>query len=229
MAPNQPKPLKFLAYYRVSTHKQRISGLGRQAQEEAVRAYVEANGGILVDYREEVESGKRKDRPKLLEALKLCRVHKAILVVAKLDRLARNVAFVSGLMEAGVDFRAVDYPTANKAFIQMLSVFAEYERDMISARTKAALQATKKNGKKLGGYRGKPGTAQTIALARAAKTSKADRRASDLGPVLADIRQAGHTALDAIARQLNERDIPTPRGKLWRRQQVGRLLERIEA
>ena len=96
---------------------------------------------------------------------------------------------------------------------------------MISERTKAALAKSKK---KLGGYRGKPGTAQTIALARAAKTRNADRRANDLGPVLADIRQAGHTSLDAITRQLNERDIPTPRGKLWRRQQVGRLLERID-
>ncbi len=225
MAPNQPKPLKFVAYYRVSTHKQGISGLGRQAQEEAVKAYVTANGGTLVDFREEVESGKRKDRPKLLEALKMCRVHKAILVVAKLDRLARNVAFVSGLMEAGVNFVAVDFPQADRTFIQMLSVFAEYERRMISERTKAALAKSKK---KLGGYRGKPGTAQTIALARAAKTRNADRRANDLGPVLADIRQAGHTSLDAIARQLNERDIPTPRGKLWRRQQVGRLLERID-
>jgi DNA invertase Pin-like site-specific DNA recombinase len=94
------------------------------------------------------------------------------LVVAKLDRLARNVAFVSGLMEAGVDFRAVDYPTANKAFIQMLSLFAEYERDLISERTKAALAKSKK---KLGGYRGKPGTPENCAIARAAKSRKADR------------------------------------------------------
>jgi DNA invertase Pin-like site-specific DNA recombinase len=225
MTTNGAKPQKFVAYYRVSTQQQSISGLGRQAQEAAIRAYVASVGGTLVDSREEVESGKRKDRPKLLEALKLCRVHKATLIVAKLDRLARNVAFVSGLLEAGVDFRAVDYPTANKAFIQMLSVFAEYERDLISERTKAALARSKK---KLGGYRGKPGTAETCAIARAANQAKADRRASDLAPVLEDIMQAGHTSHDAIAAQLNERDIRTVGGELWRRQQVGRLLQRLD-
>jgi DNA invertase Pin-like site-specific DNA recombinase len=225
MALGEAKPLKFVAYYRVSTHKQGIAGLGRQAQEDAVKKYIAGIGGTLVDFREEVESGKRKDRPKLAEALKLCRVHKAMLIVAKLDRLARNNAFVANLLESGVEFRAADYPTANKAFIQMLSVFAEYERDLISERTKAALA---KSTKKLGGYRGKPGTAATCAQARAAKRAKADAFANDLSPVLADIIMAGFASHEQIAQQLNARGISTALGKQWRRQQVSRLFERVD-
>jgi DNA invertase Pin-like site-specific DNA recombinase len=146
--------------------------------------------------------------------------------VAKLDRLARNVAFVSGLLNAGVDFRAVDYPTANKAFIQMLSVFAEYEREQISARTKAALA---RSTKKLGGYRGKAGTAETCAVARAARVAKADEHANDMLSMIEVIRADGHTSLAAIAEQLNERDLRTRNGKPWRRQQVARLLKRVAA
>jgi DNA invertase Pin-like site-specific DNA recombinase len=101
---------KFIAYYRVSTDRQGRSGLGLEAQQEAVRSYLDGGSWQLVDEVVEVESGKRNDRPKLAEALKLCRLHGATLIIAKLDRLARNVAFVSNLMESGVDFVAVDFP-----------------------------------------------------------------------------------------------------------------------
>jgi DNA invertase Pin-like site-specific DNA recombinase len=105
---------KFVAYYRVSTAKQGRSGLGLEAQQEAVRSYLNGGAWQLVDEVVEVESGKRNDRPKLAEALRLCRLHGAILIIAKLDRLARNVAFISNLMESGVEFTAVDFPQANR-------------------------------------------------------------------------------------------------------------------
>src|SRR3712207_6842151 len=146
---------KFVAYYRVSTAKQGKSGLGLEAQQEAVRSYLNGGAWQLVDEVVEVESGKRNDRPKLAEALRLCRLHSATLIIAKLDRLARNVAFISNLMESGVEFTAVDFPQANRLTVHILAAVAEHEREMISRRTKDALAAAKARGKKLGGNRGK--------------------------------------------------------------------------
>src|SRR4051812_8938522 len=120
---------KFIAYYRVSTDRQGKSGLGLEAQQEAVRSYLNGGNWQLVAELVEIESGKRSDRPKLQEALKLCRLHGATLIIAKLDRLARNVAFVSNLMESGVDFVAVDFPQANRLTVHILAAVAEHEAE----------------------------------------------------------------------------------------------------
>src|SRR3954453_2415545 len=145
---------KFVAYYRVSTERQGRSGLGLEAQQEAVRAYLNGGSWRLVAEVIEVESGKRADRPKLAEALRLCRMHGAMLIIAKLDRLARNVAFVSNLMDSGVEFTAVDFPQANRLTAHILAADAAHEPKSISERTKVALAAAKARGVRLGGNRG---------------------------------------------------------------------------
>ena len=136
----------FIAYYRVSTDKQGKSGLGLEAQRQAVVDFINGNGNKVIAEYTEVESGKRRDRPELAKALTDCRKHKAKLVIAKLDRLARNVHFISGLMESGVDFVAVDMPQANRLTVHILAAVAEHEREMISQRTKAALAVAKERG-----------------------------------------------------------------------------------
>lgn len=125
-----------------------------EAQREAVGGFLNGGRWKLVEEVIEVESGKKNDRPELARALRLCRMKQATLLVAKLDRLARNVAFISALMESGVDFTAVDFPTANRLTVHVLAAVAEHEAAMISARTKAALAAAKRRGVKLGGDRG---------------------------------------------------------------------------
>ena len=142
---------RFVGYFRVSTDKQGRSGLGLDAQQEAVSRFVQARSSKLISEIVEIESGTRADRPMLAEALRLCRVHRATLLIAKLDRLARNVAFISNLMESGVEFEAVDFPSANRLTIHILSAVAEHEAGMIRERTKSALAAAKKRGVKLGG------------------------------------------------------------------------------
>ena len=144
---------KFIAYYRVSTDKQGKSGLGLDAQRKAVVDYLDGGKWTLLDEFTEIESGKRNDRPELEKALAACKKHRAKLVIAKLDRLSRNLAFIAMLMDRKVDFVCCDNPTATKFTIHILAAVAEHERDAISARTKAALAAAKANGKKLGSYR----------------------------------------------------------------------------
>lgn len=154
---------KFVAYYRVSTQRQGRSGLGLEAQQAALRAYLNGSEWKMLTEFTEVESGKRNDRAALAKALALCRVHRATLLVAKLDRLARNVAFISALMESGVEFSAVDFPQANRLTVHVLAAVAEHEATTISERTRAALAAAKARGTKLGGLRafvvsvGRPG------------------------------------------------------------------------
>jgi DNA invertase Pin-like site-specific DNA recombinase len=223
---------KFVAYYRVSTRRQGHSGLGLEAQQRAVHDHL--NGGrwrIIAEFIE-VESGKRADnRPKLAEALAACRVHDATLVIAKLDRLARNVAFVSNLMDAGVDFEAIDFPQANRLTIHILAAVAEHEARMISERTKAALAAAKRRGVKLGGVRKghKPFTAKVQAMGRKTRTAIAQRRAADLRPIITELQAAGFQSYSAIARELNARGIPTSGGNgTWQAVSVGRLLTRLQ-
>ena len=144
---------KFVSYLRVSTARQGTSGLGLEAQRAAVAGFLDGGDWTLVQEVLEVESGKRNDRPALATALKLCRKHRATLVIAKLDRLARNVAFISNLMESGVEFVAVDMPQANRFVVHILAAVAEQEAEAISKRTKAALAAAKARGTKLGGRR----------------------------------------------------------------------------
>ncbi len=218
---------RFVAYYRVSTKRQGASGLGLEAQQEAVRGYLNGGSWRLVDEVVEVESGKRSDRPKLEEALRLCRLHKATLIIAKLDRLARNVAFVSRLMEAGVEFVAVDFPQANRLTVHILAAVAEHEARAISERTTVALARARARGVKLGGDRGHmPSIAASgHAASLRVRRDAAKARATDLAPIIADIRAKGATSLQAIADALNTRAIVTVRGGQWRAEQVRRVIE----
>jgi DNA invertase Pin-like site-specific DNA recombinase len=231
---------RFIAYYRVSTAQQGRSGLGLDAQRQAVADYLNGGAWTLLAEFTEVESGKRTDRPELAKALAACRAMRATMVVAKLDRLARNVAFVSALMESGVEFVATDMPAANRLTVHILAAVAEAEAKMISARTKAALASAKRRREaqgqpSLGGVRiGKDGQGpgergrQHVAAARAASTAKAKARTRDLKPVLMELFAAGVTGQRAIARELTRRGIPAARGGSWSHMQAGALLRRLE-
>jgi len=155
-------------------------------------------------------------RPQLRAALEACRKQKATLLIAKLDRLARNVHFVSGLMESGVEFVAVDMPMANRLTVHILAAVAEHEREMISQRTKAALAAAKARGVELGTY------GKTVLAPR--NRSAAVKRARELLPVLAELEACGITTTRAIARALNDRGVLTPTGKQWHQTSVVRTL-----
>jgi DNA invertase Pin-like site-specific DNA recombinase len=223
---------KFIAYYRVSTQRQGRSGLGLEAQRRAVLDHLNGGAWRIVAEFTEIESGKRKDRPKLAEALAACRVHGAKLVIAKLDRLARNVAFVSSLMEAGVDFEAVDFPQANRLTIHILAAVAEHEARMISERTKVALAAAKRRGVALGGIRDGhvPFTAKVRAMGVKARAANVARRAADLAPIIAELQAAGFHSRSAIAAELNACAIPTMSGTgRWQATSVTRLLARLPA
>ena len=200
---------QFVAYYRVSTDKQGRSGLGLDAQRQAVASYVAHRGEILAAFTE-IESGRKNDRPQLAEALALCRRQRAILVIARLDRLARNVNFISGLMDSRVDFVAVDMPEANRLTIHILAAVAEHEREMISKRTKAALQVAKTRGTRLGNPDPLPASQEAIKALRA-KTAKYH---ATVKPLIRELRQQG-MSLSAIAEELTRRHIPTARGGLW--------------
>jgi DNA invertase Pin-like site-specific DNA recombinase len=219
----------YVAYYRVSTAQQGKSGLGLEAQQAAVANHLNGGDWRIVAEFTEVESGKRKDRPKLADALAACRVHGAKLIIAKLDRLARNVAFVSALMEAGVEFEAVDFPQANRLTIHILAAVAEHEAKMISERTKAALAAAKRRGVKLGGYRGAELTAKAQRAGVKAVQALADSRAADLAPIVRELQASGVASLRGIADELNRRGIRTPRGSHWLAGSVSQLLARIGA
>ena len=212
----------FVAYFRVSTDKQSNSGLGLEAQRAAVLDFINGGAASLVAEFTEVESGKRNDRPELAEALKACKKHKAKLVIAKLDRLARNVAFISNLMESKVDFVAVDMPDANRLTVHILAAVAEHEREMISQRTKAALQAAKARGVKLGSPDPKKGSAVGVA----ANKARADQFAANVVPIIGDIQASGVTSNLGIARALNARGIKTARGGEWYDSTVKNILAR---
>jgi DNA invertase Pin-like site-specific DNA recombinase len=161
----------------------------------------------------------------LADALKACRAYGAKLVIAKLDRLSRDAHFLLGLEKAGVDFVAVDMPNANRLTVGIMAMVAEDEGRRISARTKDALAAAKRRGKKLGGDRGVVPTANARELATAAIKARSASRAADLAPIIEELRTAGAVTLSAIAAGLNEKSIPTPRnGSRWTATQVGRLL-----
>lgn len=218
---------RFVTYLRVSTDRQGQSGLGLEAQRVAVDGYLAGRGRVVAEVVE-VESGRRNDRPELERALALCRAHRATLLVAKLDRLARNVAFVSALMESGVEFLAVDFPQANRLTIHILAAVAEHEAAMISARTKAALAAAKARGVKLGGFRGRAGTARETAIATAAKRDQADERARSLAPIIARLDPDGRLALRELAAVLEAEEIPTVSGRgKWTAAAVQRLRRRL--
>lgn len=213
---------QYVAYYRVSTQKQGNSGLGLEAQENAVSNYLKEGGYELIEAFTEIETGKGANalekRPQLRCALNLCRKSGAILIIAKLDRLARNVHFVSGLLETGCDFIAADMPHANKVMIQMHAVMSEWERDQISTRTKAALVAAKARGIELG-----------IAGVDNLKTNLAQRQlasnvfADNLKGQIEGFKLRGLSQRAMIA-ELNQVGIKTPKGGEWKLNQLQRLL-----
>lgn len=219
----------FVSYLRVSTDRQGRSGLGLEAQRKSVTDFLNGGAWKLVSEFVEVESGKNDDRPQLAAALKACRVHNATLVIAKIDRLSRDVHFLTGLQRAGVRFVAADMPEANETMVQMMAVFAQAERKMISKRTKDALAAAKARGVKLGGDRGNLAQvrAKGIANSALARAAGAAARAADLSGIVAEIRAAGATSLREIAAGLNARQIPTARGGEWSAVQVQRVLDRL--
>lgn len=217
---------KFVAYYRVSTERQERSGLGLEAQERAVTDYLNGGHWKLVGRFVETESGKVNDRPELAKALAACRVHKATLVIAKLDRLSRDAHFLLGLQKDETEFVAVDMPNANRLTVGIMALVAQQEREMISARTKAALSAAKARGQKLGGFRGYVPSQEDRARAVAAKKAGAETRARDLLPVIDAIRAEGIQSDNGIANALNARSIPSPRGGRWQAITVQRLLSK---
>ncbi len=219
---------KFVVYLRVSTAKQGRSGLGLEAQREAVQRFVAERGGkIIAPEFIETESGKRNDRPELAKALKRCRATRATLVVAKLDRLSRNAAFLMTLRDSGVQFVAADLPEANTMTVGVMAVVAQYEREAISARTKAALAAAKARGTVLGGLR--PGAADISkwqAQGVAAAQAKAAERLSDIADDLRSLSAEG-LSLNAMARKLNQQEIKTARDSTWTATAVKRALDRL--
>lgn len=220
---------RIVAYYRVSTEAQGRSGLGLEAQRQAVLSLCQSRGWEVIAERTEVESGKVANRPELTAALHQAKVTGATLVVAKLDRLSRSVAFLSALQDSGAKFIAADMPEANELTVHIMAAVAQAERQAISKRTKEALRAAKAAGRKLGNPNG------AAALRRACKgnsaaiqrvMAKADSFAQDLAPVIDDIRATGVTSLGDIARELNARHIQTRRGGQWHPSSVRNLLAR---
>jgi DNA invertase Pin-like site-specific DNA recombinase len=213
---------RFVAYYRVSTDRQGQSGLGLEAQRKAVADYLEGGAWELVGEFTEVESGKKSDRPELGMAIEACRKHRARLVIAKLDRLSRNLAFIATLMESGVEFVAADMPFANKLTIHILAAVAEHEREAISERTKAALAAAKARGTRLGN----PNPTYALNRMRAARRAQIDRYTANILPIIREVQAAGHSSFNAIAGQLDARKVATARGGRWTHVQVRQILNR---
>lgn len=222
---------RYVSYLRVSTQKQGVSGLGLEGQRKAVADFLDGGRWKLIAEFVEVESGKDSERRELRTALRACRLHGATLLVAKLDRLARNAYFLLGLQQSGVDFIACDMPGANKLTVGILAMVAEEEARMISARTKAALRAAKARGVVLGNPRNLTSRARQkgAGASAAVRIGRAAQRAQDLAPTLAEIQGEGVTSLRQLATGLNARGIPAPRRGGWSAVQVRRVLARLNA
>lgn len=223
---------RVVAYYRVSTEGQSRSGLGLEAQQRAVETLCVGRGWTIIEAFTEVESGKRADRPKLTDALHHAKVTGATLVIAKLDRLSRNAAFLLQLQDSGAKFLAADMPEACNLTVGIMALVAQQEREAISKRTKEALAAARARGTRLGNPNG------AEALRRAGKgngasvaaiKAEADAFAADLGPTVAKLRAEGHTSLPALARELNAGGFQTARGGRWHPSSVRNLLARLPA
>lgn len=224
--------MRIVAYIRVSTARQGISGLGIEAQRAEISAFAKAHGAAVLAEFVEVESGKVNNRPELARAIMQARLTGARLVIARLNRLSRNAAFLLTLRDSGVDFVAADMPNANSLTIGVMALVAQEEREAISRNTKAALKAAKARGQTLGNPNG------ANALRRAGKgngdavqaiTARADACATLLADVLADVQKAGHTTLQAVADELNRRGIKTARGGIWHPSSVANVRRRLAA
>jgi DNA invertase Pin-like site-specific DNA recombinase len=222
--------MKIVTYLRVSTARQGDSGLGLEAQRAAIESYATARNASIVKEFVEIESGKNNQRPQLAAALHLAKVTGSVLVIAKLDRLSRNAAFLLTLRDSGVRFVAADMPDANDLTVGIMALVAQQEREAISKRTKDALDAYKARGGKLGNPNG------AAALKRAGKgnddavsaiKTKADAYAADLKPVIDDIKSKGIVSLGGIAKELNARHIKTARDGEWHKATVANLLARL--
>lgn len=223
---------RVVAYFRVSTDGQGRSGLGLEAQRQAVLALCAGRGWEVVAEHTEIESGKRADRPELAKAMRSAKLTGAVLVVAKLDRLSRSVAFLSALQESGARFVAADMPEATELTVHIMAAVAQAERKAIATRTREALAAAKARGTKLGNPNG------AAALRRAGKGNGAavaaircgaDAFASDLRDVLEDIRAGGASSLAQVAGELNRRHIMTARGGKWHPSSVRNVEARLVA
>jgi DNA invertase Pin-like site-specific DNA recombinase len=225
-----PPKSRFVAYYRVSTKKQGRSGLGLEAQQETVREYLARVGGVAVASFTEVESGRDNARPQLEAALKRCRQTHGILLVAKLDRLSRNAAFLINLRDSGVQFEALDIQGANSFTVGVLALVAQNEAEAISERTKKALAARRARGLPMGTPRDMSAyQARASRLGCATNHAKAKARAKLNADVIAEAQAKGHSSLHQIAAYLNDQSITTPRGKAWTATAVKNALALIAA
>ena len=226
---------RFVSYLRVSTQKQGAQGLGIEAQRRAVADFMNGGSWQLLGELVEVESGRRRDRPKLAEAIALCRAFNAKLLIAKLDRLSRDAAFLLSLRDAGVEFVAADNPHANRLTVGILALVAEQEREAISQRTKAALAAAKARGVQLGAFRdgqfvGRTATAEDAAVARSARSSQATAKVVRIRFLIERIDPESKLSMRQLANRLNQEGVPAPSGRgMWHAQTVKRLRGRLEA
>ena len=231
MAAGSGAASKFIAYERVSTARQGASGLGLEAQRNAIDGFAASRGAEVLARFTEVESGKTPTRPQLAAAIQLARLTGATLVIAKLDRLSRNAAFLLTLRDSGVHFLAVDMPEANDLTVGIMALVAQAEREAISRRTKEALAVAKARGVKLGNPNGAEALRRAgkgaVALRRAV-VANADQFAAMLAPVLGDIRAQGHETLRAIATELNRLGMMTRRGGQWHVSNVSNLIGRLD-
>lgn len=220
---------KFIAYLRVSTDKQGATGHGIEAQRAAITSYLNGGHWELLQELVEVESGKNNERPQLREALGLCKLTGATLIIAKLDRLSRNMNFITSLQESGIKFIACDMPTANEFTVHIFAAMAQHERKVISQRTKDALKAAKASGVILGKNNlTTEGTAKGITASRIARQEKADNFAQSVFPIISDFHSKG-MSLRMIAALLNSKNILTARGLTgaWTASAVKVVMDRL--
>lgn len=216
---------KYVSYFRVSTDKQGKSGLGLEAQQSSVGQFIERHRGEILDSFTEVESGKKADRPELEKAIRRCKLTGATLVIAKLDRLSRDIAFIANLQKSKVEFVCVDMPDANTLTIGMMSVLAQYERELISERTKAGLAAAKRRGVKLGNPTLHKVRNTDTSVARAIKQKLAAERNAQLRELISEIEaDVGQPmSMAQIADALNDAGYKTARGRQFTKTQVHRI------
>ena len=212
---------KFVAYFRVSTGKQGKSGLGLDAQRSAVNAYIGCNE-LIAEFTE-IETGRNNDRPELKQAIAIARKTKSTLIIAKLDRLSRNLAFIANLLDGNIDFIVADMPTANKMVLQMMAVVAEFEAKQISDRTKSALQAAKARGTILGN---RTNWAEAQALGHQSNKKQAFEHDAKILPIIKELAQNDASSLHRIADGLNQRNILSRRNGTWNGTTVRAIIRR---
>lgn len=212
--------MKYITYRRVSTKQQGVSGLGLEAQDYALKSFISHRPGEVVAEFLEVESGRNNYRPKMAEAIKACKSQDATLLIAKIDRLSRNVSFIMGLRDSGVKFVAADMPDANTLTIGILACISQHEAEMISQRTKDGLAAAKRRGQKLGNPRWR----QAVDKMTAMKRAQAGEFRARILPVIAEIQSVGVRRLREIAHCLNVRGFKTSTGRPFLAQTVSALI-----